>query len=206
MEMTEEAKLGSLVTGVDELAADVIRLSVEPLLKIARHSKLALVASHLEQAIASSGMVRTAEAQSSDLVQPSVTIDGDPADRHDLIMDHILSSFRQLKQLRSEIMAAPCHADSTANAEQKVVKVNASIKLVSWLAATQSAIGDVSLKAKAEILLDWVGHNDFDPADQLAASLCRDILCLRIADEPGGTVLSEDYGNVRTLGAKYRKM
>ena len=69
--------------------------------------------------------------------------------------------------------------------EQCTSSVGDFMLQIAWQVSNMPANDLDDAKAKASVLLDWVGLEEGDISDQLAASLGRDLLALAPASKPG---------------------
>jgi hypothetical protein len=172
----DSIELESHIAHAENLAADVLRLSIEPLLTIARHSNRPRIVALLEEVVeCSTRAVAVSETVNRDLLASPLEPTLSSGQKLDTL-DCALQSFRRLHELRNSIMSSATNCNDPFGGEQCLNAVNDSIELESWIASVQRASSDETIQAKAEILLDWVGDDRADVAvDQLSASLCRDI-------------------------------
>jgi hypothetical protein len=158
----------------EDLAAEVLRLSVEPLLMIARHAKLTQAATLLEEVMRCSAPVDDTNERRR--LSPVPLDRYHDAGAHEHILDRASDAFRGLHQLHALIAAAVANTNDAQNQEDQLVEIQRSMKLVALLAASEAAVTENAMKAKAEILMDWVGQDCREVTERLSLSLCRDVM------------------------------
>jgi hypothetical protein len=182
-----------IVEEVDQTVAAVLILSIEPLVALARQAKFHSIAEQLKDLAVQCevhGGARHKLAPSSEGFSHEIFVHG-VAEKH--LLSHSVNTYRTLSR-RCELVTSEleryCGGPAAAGLSRTLEALNQAKSLIAWLAATLPAQSDQCLRAKAEILVDWVGHDAESVADQLSSVLCREILA-KIPGEPptacGGT-------------------
>jgi hypothetical protein len=166
-------------TAASETAAAVLLLSIEPLIALARHAKFHRIEETLQELVAhceAHGALRHKTAMASE-ERCLETFEHGVAERH--LLAHSASTYRALCR-RSAIVRSDfeqsCGQAETIGLKQTLQMLDDAKCLVAWLAVTLPAQSGECFRAKAEILLDWVGEDKDSIPDQLSSVMCREIL------------------------------
>jgi hypothetical protein len=162
-----------------ELAAEVLLVSIQPLLNITKHAGLADIETLLRKAIVLCG-AHSAPLNTQSVPDADVSVDyvRDGRSQSDL-MNQVISKYRHLQQRQHNIRRLEidgCHEENVCDRESALDAVEAAMSVFAWLAVTLPAQSEAGIRAKAEILLDRTGHDKTSLVDQLAWVLCSEVL------------------------------
>jgi hypothetical protein len=166
-------------TAASETAAAVLLLSIEPLIALARHAKFESIAGTLQELVAqceARGALRHGVEQVGD-ERGFETFEHGVAER--TLLAHSASTYRALCRRSSMVQSGfdKSGEQSDSSGKEQTLKTLDDAKcLIAWLAVTLPAQTGDCLRAKAEILLDWVGSDKNSIPDQLSYVLCRELL------------------------------